>query len=101
MGDRWVSVYQCTRMPWKETDAVNERVGLIAAYLANEESFTELCDRLQISRKTGYKWVERYNSEGVGSLEDRSRAPLSRPEGVSPELSDRSFLYERNIGPGG
>ena len=38
---------------------MNERVKFIAEYLQDDEPFSELCDG-RISRKTGYKWVERY-----------------------------------------
>ncbi len=33
---------------------------------------TELCERHGISRKTGYKWAERYVAEGVEGLKDRA-----------------------------
>ena len=46
-------------MPWRETSPMNERVKFIADYLQDDEPFSELCARAQISRKTGYKWVER------------------------------------------
>ena len=54
---------------------MNERVKFIAQYLQNEESFAALCEEAGISRKTGYKWVERYEAGGVRELVDRSRAP--------------------------
>ena len=42
-------------MPWNETKPMDERVKFVAAYLAKEVSFSELCARFGISRKTGYK----------------------------------------------
>lgn len=68
---------------------MNERVRFIAAYLANEDTFTDLCDRFQVSRKTGYKWTERFKTDGASSLEDRSRAPHTHPGAVGSELTDR------------
>ena len=62
---------------------MNERVKFIARYLQNEEPFVVLCDDAGISRKTGYKWVERYEAGGVAALVDRSRAPRSHPHAVS------------------
>lgn len=56
---------------------MNERVKFIARYVQNEETFAALCEAAGISRKTGYKWVERYAAGGVAPLVDRSRAPLS------------------------
>ncbi|MFE2366788.1 helix-turn-helix domain-containing protein, partial [Streptomyces virginiae] len=46
----------------------------IADYLEDEHSFSQLCLDHQISRKTGYKWVERYKAEGPRGLEERSRS---------------------------
>src|SRR5439155_22653671 len=72
----------CCGMPWNETDPMNERVKFIARYLQKDEPFIVLCERAGISRKTGYKWVERYEGGGVAALVERSRAPLSRPHAV-------------------
>lgn len=74
-------------MPWNETDPMNERVKFIAARLEGIGTFSELCDRFGISRKTGYKWVERYEESGLISLADQSRAPLFHPHAVSNELT--------------
>ncbi|MEI9947965.1 MAG: helix-turn-helix domain-containing protein [Pseudomonadota bacterium] len=52
-------------MPWKETSPLNERVRFIAAMLEAEESFSELCERFEISRKQGYKWKTRYETGGT------------------------------------
>jgi len=38
---------------------------------------TVLCARHGISRKTGYKWLERYHEFGAAGLVDRSSAPLT------------------------
>jgi len=56
-------------MPWKESRIVNERVKFIADVLKGEESITELCLRYAISRKTGYKWIERFQQAGPAGLE--------------------------------
>ncbi len=73
-------------MPWKETDQMNERVKFIAAFLEKAHTFSELCEEFEISRKTGYKWVERYSDGGVKALADRSRRPLNSPHSVSAEV---------------
>lgn len=65
---------------------MNERVKFIAQYLLKEESFTALCDSAGISRKTGYKWVERYESGGVTALVDQSRAPHSHPQALDAKV---------------
>ena len=57
---------------------------LVGEYLKGEKPMTELCLEYGVSRKTGYKWVGRYNEGGPGALEGRSRAPLSHPSRVDP-----------------
>nr|WP_230682639.1 helix-turn-helix domain-containing protein [Pseudomonas brassicacearum] len=49
------------------------KVMFIAEYLSEKHSFSQLCQDYQISRKTGYKWVERYELEGPSGLDERSR----------------------------
>jgi transposase InsO family protein len=49
-------------------------------------SMTELCEAYGISRKTGYKWVERFFAGGLPALADRSRAPHHRPHAVAEEV---------------
>jgi putative transposase len=85
-------------MPWKKTEPMNERIKFIAAYLEEMEAFSDLCGRFNISRKTGYKWVERYEENGLISLADQSRAPLSNPHAVDDETV-KLILSERERHP--
>lgn len=62
-------------MPWKECVPMDEKLLFIADYLRAGLSITQLCQRYGISRKTGYKWIERYRRLGVDGLEDQSRKP--------------------------
>ena len=43
---------------------MEEKIRFIGDYLNGVFSFTELCERYGVSRKTGYKWVDRYVEEG-------------------------------------
>ena len=65
---------------------MNERVKFIARYLANEVTFTALCEEFDVSRKTGYKWVKRYDAGGASALEEKSRAPLTHPHAYPEEV---------------
>jgi transposase InsO family protein len=73
-------------MPWARTDWMSERVKFIAAYLQAEANFSDLCHDFGVSRKTGYKWVRRYEADGVAALEEISRAPHSHPNAVAADL---------------
>lgn len=58
-------------MPWEESCAMDQRVRFID-HLTREWSMTELCERYEISRKTGYKWLDRYGEFGACGLMERS-----------------------------
>ena len=73
-------------MPWKESCAMDERVGFIRDYLRGDVSVTELCEVYEISRKTGYKWLARYREEGAAGLAERSHAPLQHGRATAPAL---------------
>lgn len=85
-------------MPWQQTDRVNERLKFVAAAQTSSESMTELCARFGISRKTGYKILKRYESEGARGLADRSRAPRGHPNKTPVEL-ERAILRVRRAHP--
>src|SRR5512135_186937 len=73
-------------MPWRNTCAMDERTRFVLeAEGDNIGHFTELCARYGISRKTGYKWLDRYKEGGIATLEDQSRAPKTHPNEVSEE----------------
>src|SRR5215204_5717287 len=53
---------------------MDERLKFIARVLDGEK-MAALCREFGISRKTGYKLVNRYNDSGLEGLTDRSRRP--------------------------
>lgn len=73
-------------MAWKETRAVDERIRFIALVNESDETFAAICRQMGISRKTGYKWLGRYEELGPAGLADRSRAPQSSPQATREEL---------------
>ncbi len=75
-------------MPWKETCPMNQRVALIADWLEEEFTITELSQRYGISRKTAYKWIDRYEVDSVIGLEERSRAPKHHGRAVATAVQE-------------
>jgi putative transposase len=73
-------------MPWKETCAMDERQDFVRAVLRQEASVSELCRHWGISRKTGYKWLERYEKMGCSGLTDGSHAPRNCPHRLDDAL---------------
>jgi transposase-like protein len=67
---------------------VDQKRLFVADYQRGSFSMAELCRRYGVSRPTGYKWIERFEGEGVPGLEERSR----RPRGCSHETVDERIL---------
>lgn len=61
-------------MPWKNAEAKQQRWRFIEEWSRRKSSLGELCRRWEISRKTAYKWLERFEERGRSGLGDRSRA---------------------------
>jgi transposase InsO family protein len=82
-------------MGWKETCAVEERMRFVDMVVQKQEAFAAACRQFGVSRKTGYKWLERYEDEGVEGLKDRSRAPLHHPQAVAERIAERCMAVRR------
>ena len=73
-------------MPWREMVPMDQRIQFVAEYRSGLFSMTELAAQYGVSRKTGYKWVQREATGGVNGLADHSRRPLISPQATEPEL---------------
>ena len=78
---------------------MNERTIMIGEHLSGEYSIAELARRRGVSRKTAYKWIERYEKAGVEGLEERSRAAHSHPNEITKEMEER-ILWWKEQRPG-
>jgi len=65
---------------------MDQRTQFIADYLREVLSVTELCDLYGVSRKTAYKWIDRYLRQGPAGLEERSRRPQGSPNQTPEEI---------------
>ena len=74
-------------MPWPEMSPVEQRGRFIDDHRLGLYDMTELCARYAISRKTGYKWLARYDAGGRPALHDRSRAPHSCPHKITEPVT--------------
>lgn len=73
-------------MAWRVKNVEDQRKEFIEEFLSNQMTITELCEMYQISRKTGYKWIERFEKEGIDGLTDRSKAPHNQIGKTDDEL---------------
>jgi putative transposase len=77
---------------------MNERLKFVAAKQQGRLSMTDLCAKFGISRKTGYKILQRYEEEGPDALRDRSSAPRTHPNRVGGEI-ESAILRVRKANP--
>lgn len=87
-------------MPWETGTVEESRARFVLELEGSVFSFSEVCRRHGISRKTGYKWVERYRAEGLDGLKDRSHRPESCPHATPEWLVERILELKRRRGWG-
>jgi transposase InsO family protein len=75
-------------MGWRQLAAGDERLRFIEECKSREWSIAEVCRRFEISRKTGYKWLDRYESGGMDALKDRTHAAHRNPRQVPEQVED-------------
>ena len=66
-------------MPWPAVTMNDARLEFVRRAQDREANVTELCREYGISRKTGYKWIERAREEGLRGMRERSRRPRRSP----------------------
>ena len=89
-------------MPWKETDVMEQRRCFVVEALGGSESISGLCRRYGVSRKTGYKWLQRYRALGdLSLLAEQSRCPRASPRRTPDWLEERVLEIRAWEGWGG
>src|SRR3972149_1681706 len=73
-------------MGWKKVTVMSQRIEFVTLALQESICFSELCRRFGISRKTGYKFLNRYMEEGLHGLYDRSRRPRNSPNATDSNM---------------
>lgn len=73
-------------MPWSQTSPMDQRTQFIADYLRESLSIVDLCALYGVSRKTGYKWIDRYLRFGPAGLDERSRKPRASPNQTGQDI---------------
>ena len=85
-------------MPWQEVCVQERRIRFIHDWQKQEDSMAELCRRYGISRRVGYKWVERYKQDGIEGLQDHSRAPKRHPNQTPAAIEERILTLRAKHG---
>lgn len=66
-------------------DVSNQRTEFVLRAVG-EEKFADLCREYEVSRKTGYKWVQRFMERGLAGLADESRRPHHHAKELAEEV---------------
>jgi len=73
-------------MPWQEESVMCQRQRLIEQLLLPNANVSQICKQFNISRKTAYKWLKRYRTEGIEALQDVSRKPHCQPCKITAKM---------------
>ena len=82
-----------------ETNVVDERCQFVRDFASGHWSMSELCERYEVSRPTGYKWLARHRAEGDAGLLDR-RAPAHCPHRTGGDVEARILAARQDYGWG-
>jgi transposase InsO family protein len=66
-------------MPWRGVTVSEQRERFLEDYRLNYYSMSDLAERFNISRKTAYKWINRFEDYGQSGFQELSRRPHSCP----------------------
>jgi transposase InsO family protein len=86
-------------MTWKECNRVSLREEFVALASVEGANISTLCQRFQIARKTGYKWLARAHEGQPNALADRTRRPKQFRSPTTPKV-EAQVLKARDRHPG-
>ena len=73
-------------MPWPIVTMNESRKDFVRRAQRRGGSFAALCREYGISRKTGYKWLQRGRDDGLNGLREKSRRPHRSPEQLGEDV---------------
>ena len=75
-------------MPWEGVTVSEARERLLDDWKLNYYSKTELAERHSVARKTVYKWIDRFEQEGLAGYQEHSRRPLTCPSQTDETVAE-------------
>lgn len=73
---------------------MEEKLRFVLQYDSGEYTMTELCQRFEVARETGYVWLRRYRQSGLPGLLERSHTAQRHPNQTA-EAIERMVLELR------
>ena len=74
---------------------------VVAAAEGHEVNVSATCRAGGVSRKTFYKWVDRYKADGLDGLADRSRRPHRSPGQTPGDVEDLVVRWRKELADAG
>jgi len=89
-------------MPWRTESVMDQRLEFVLQARKREETISALCRKYEISRPTGYLWLNRYREVGsVSGLAEHSRRPWHSPQRTGEEIEAAVLALRDKTGWGG
>lgn len=82
-------------MPFERRTVMEQKTEFVKLALTGEISLSQLCKRYNVSRPTGYKWLSRFEENGLEGLEELSRKPLHSPHRTSEEIEEKVISFRK------
>lgn len=83
-------------MPFTTRSIMSQRIEFCLLASKPGSNISDLCRRYEISRRTGYKWLERYKEKGNKGLLDRSKRPYNFPNKTRTEIEEYVIRLRKN-----
>ena len=81
-------------MPWKVSRPMNERMKFVVR-LEQGERMSDLCREFGISRKTGYKFLNRFRTLGVVGLFDKDKSPIVKARKTPDDIENLIVEFKK------
>ncbi len=81
-------------MPWKQMDTLTQREDFIQDWLRRGFPMRGLCARYGIAPKTGYKWLHRFQGQGMSGLMDHPPVRQHQAHRTAPPVVKQILHYK-------
>jgi transposase InsO family protein len=76
-------------MAWGAVNVDEQRMQFVVLASRREKTMQELCREFQISRPTGYQWLQRFQAGGTRAVAEKSRRPHRSPRRTGARIEQR------------
>jgi transposase InsO family protein len=85
-------------MPWMEIKPMDQKIQLIADWQTKQFTKIDLSKKYGISRKTVYKWIQRYEMHNIDGLKELDRARHHHPN-ITPKNTVDLIIAKKRAKP--